>query len=47
MDRRGRSFGEAEVEFAQRSGALECIARLDNEVADGEWHFPFGYYAFY
>lgn len=36
MDRTGRSFGEAEVEFAQKSSALDCVARLDNEVADGK-----------
>lgn len=31
----GRSYGEAEVEFANKSAALDCIAKLDNEVADG------------
>lgn len=35
MDRSGRSFGEAEVEFANKASALECIAKLDNEIADG------------
>ncbi|KAI9320184.1 hypothetical protein BX666DRAFT_1811651, partial [Dichotomocladium elegans] len=35
LDRAGRSLGEAEVEFMHRSAALDCIAKLDNEVADG------------
>ncbi|KAI8143264.1 hypothetical protein BJV82DRAFT_612014 [Fennellomyces sp. T-0311] len=35
VDRTGRSFGEAEVEFVQKQSALECITKLDNEVADG------------
>ncbi|KAI7884587.1 hypothetical protein K492DRAFT_142759 [Lichtheimia hyalospora FSU 10163] len=35
VDRTGRSFGEAEIEFTQKSSALECISKLDNEVADG------------
>ncbi|CDS12865.1 hypothetical protein LRAMOSA05049 [Lichtheimia ramosa] len=35
VDRTGRSFGEAEVEFTQKSAALDCIHKLDNEVADG------------
>ncbi|KAI9011947.1 hypothetical protein CLU79DRAFT_771338 [Phycomyces nitens] len=34
-DRMGRSFGEAEVEFTTKSAALDCIAQMDNEVADG------------
>ncbi|KAF7730441.1 hypothetical protein EC973_002248 [Apophysomyces ossiformis] len=34
-DRAGRSFGEAEVEFANKTAALDCIAKLDNEIADG------------
>lgn len=36
VDRTGRSFGEAEIEFTQKSAALECINKLDNEVADGK-----------
>ncbi|KAI8340569.1 hypothetical protein BC941DRAFT_370878 [Chlamydoabsidia padenii] len=35
-DRRGRSVGEAEVEFASKASALDCIAKLDNESADGQ-----------
>ncbi|KAI7868714.1 hypothetical protein BDF14DRAFT_1790031 [Spinellus fusiger] len=34
-DRAGRSYGEAEVEFTAKSSALDCIAQMDNEVADG------------
>ncbi|OBZ84826.1 hypothetical protein A0J61_07134 [Choanephora cucurbitarum] len=36
-DRMGRSFGEAEVEFSSKSAALDCIARLDNQMADGNF----------
>lgn len=36
-DRIGRSYGEAEVEFATKAAALDCIAKLDNEVADGKY----------
>lgn len=35
-NREGRSFGEAEVEFSTKSAALDCIARLDNQLADGK-----------
>ncbi|KAI8098602.1 uncharacterized protein BX664DRAFT_3263 [Halteromyces radiatus] len=35
-DRNGRSVGEAEVEFASKASALDCIAKLDNEEADGQ-----------
>ncbi|CAO3577771.1 unnamed protein product [Absidia cylindrospora] len=35
-DRTGRSVGEAEVEFATKVSALDCIAKLDNEAADGQ-----------
>ncbi|ORZ25405.1 hypothetical protein BCR42DRAFT_485578 [Absidia repens] len=35
-DRMGRSVGEAEVEFATKASALDCIAKLDNEAADGQ-----------
>ncbi|KAI9268983.1 hypothetical protein BDA99DRAFT_570202 [Phascolomyces articulosus] len=35
VDQMGRSFGEAEVEFVQKQAALDCINKLDNEVADG------------
>ncbi|KAI9488613.1 hypothetical protein BDB00DRAFT_847588 [Zychaea mexicana] len=35
VDQTGRSFGEAEVEFVQKQSALDCINKLDNEVADG------------
>jgi RNA recognition motif-containing protein len=35
-DRTGRSVGEAEVEFATKVAALDCIAKLDNESADGK-----------
>ncbi|KAI7883757.1 hypothetical protein K492DRAFT_143530 [Lichtheimia hyalospora FSU 10163] len=35
LDASGRSFGEAEVEFASKAAALECIRKLDNEIADG------------
>lgn len=35
LDASGRSFGEAEVEFATKAAALECIRKLDNEIADG------------
>lgn len=34
-DRQGRSFGEAEIEFSTKSAALDCIAQLDNQMADG------------
>ncbi|KAI8355551.1 hypothetical protein BD560DRAFT_449503 [Blakeslea trispora] len=36
-DRMGRSFGEAEVEFSSKNAALDCIARLDNQMADGKF----------
>ncbi|RCH77685.1 hypothetical protein CU098_004791, partial [Rhizopus stolonifer] len=36
-DRAGRSFGEAEVEFSTKGAALDCIARLDNQMADGKF----------
>ena len=39
VDRTGRSFGEAEVEFVQKQSALDCITKLDNEVADGKATF--------
>ncbi|KAI9300414.1 hypothetical protein BJ944DRAFT_209188 [Cunninghamella echinulata] len=35
-DRSGRSIGEAEVEFSTKAAALDCIAKLDNEIADGQ-----------
>ncbi|ORY93884.1 hypothetical protein BCR43DRAFT_526314 [Syncephalastrum racemosum] len=35
VDRNGVSFGEAEVEFALKSSAMDCIRRLDHEIADG------------
>ncbi|KAI8374388.1 uncharacterized protein BYT42DRAFT_518041 [Radiomyces spectabilis] len=35
MDRYGRSYGEAEVEFSNKASALQCITKLDNEIADG------------
>ncbi|ORY96690.1 hypothetical protein BCR43DRAFT_474543 [Syncephalastrum racemosum] len=34
-DRAGRSYGEAEVEFASKASAAECASKLDNEIADG------------
>ncbi|CAO0793721.1 unnamed protein product [Mucor circinelloides] len=34
-DRQGRSFGEAEIEFSSKDAALDCIAALDNQLADG------------
>ncbi|KAK4521678.1 heme binding [Mucor velutinosus] len=34
-DRQGRSFGEAEIEFSSKDAALDCIAALDNKLADG------------
>ena len=36
VDQMGRSFGEAEVEFVHKQSALDCINKLDNEVADGK-----------
>ncbi|KAG0734688.1 hypothetical protein G6F35_011110 [Rhizopus arrhizus] len=33
----GDSFGEAEVEFSSKSAALDCIAKLDNVKADGQY----------
>lgn len=36
-DRSGRSFGEAEIEFSTKSAALDCIAQLDNQMADGRY----------
>ncbi|KAG2219991.1 hypothetical protein INT45_001890 [Circinella minor] len=35
VDQMGRSVGEAEVEFVHKQSALDCINKLDNEVADG------------
>ncbi|KAF1798254.1 hypothetical protein V8B55DRAFT_1395780 [Mucor lusitanicus] len=34
-DRQGRSFGEAEIEFSSKDAALDCIAAMDNQLADG------------
>ncbi|CEP12399.1 hypothetical protein [Parasitella parasitica] len=34
-DRQGRSFGEAEIEFSTKDAALDCIAQMDNQLADG------------
>ncbi|CAO3653958.1 unnamed protein product [Mucor hiemalis] len=31
----GRSYGEAEVEFSTRKAAMDCIAKLDNQMANG------------
>ncbi|CAO3690813.1 unnamed protein product [Rhizopus stolonifer] len=36
-NRMGDSFGEAEVEFSTKSAALDCIAKLDNVKADGQY----------
>ncbi|KAG1463059.1 hypothetical protein G6F56_005373 [Rhizopus delemar] len=36
-NRMGESFGEAEVEFSTKSAALDCIAKLDNVKADGQY----------
>lgn len=36
-DRQGRSFGEAEIEFSSKDAALDCIAALDNQLADGRF----------
>ncbi|KAI9487070.1 MAG: hypothetical protein EXX96DRAFT_551715 [Benjaminiella poitrasii] len=36
-NRAGRSFGEAEVEFSTKSAALDCIAMMDNQLADGRF----------
>ncbi|GAA5795897.1 hypothetical protein HPULCUR_001261 [Helicostylum pulchrum] len=36
-DRQGRSFGEAEIEFSSKTAALDCIAKLDNQMADGHY----------
>ncbi|ORZ09237.1 hypothetical protein BCR42DRAFT_334811 [Absidia repens] len=33
-DPRGRSCGEAEVEYLDRQSALDCIAKFDNEYID-------------
>ncbi|KAI8337283.1 hypothetical protein BC941DRAFT_353261 [Chlamydoabsidia padenii] len=33
-DRLGRSCGEAEVEFLERTSALDCVAKFDNEYVD-------------
>ncbi|KAI8994856.1 hypothetical protein BDB01DRAFT_213147 [Pilobolus umbonatus] len=35
-DRLGNSFGEAEIEFSTKTAALDCIAKLDNALADGQ-----------
>jgi hypothetical protein len=35
-NRAGHSFGEAEVLFDSKAAALECIAKLDNQMADGK-----------
>ncbi|KAI8139370.1 hypothetical protein BJV82DRAFT_626983 [Fennellomyces sp. T-0311] len=35
VDHAGRSFGEAEVEFSSKAAALDCVSKLDNEIADG------------
>ncbi|OAD76727.1 hypothetical protein PHYBLDRAFT_185834 [Phycomyces blakesleeanus NRRL 1555(-)] len=35
LDRSGRSYGEAEIEFAHKSSALDCVAKMDNGIADG------------
>ncbi|KAI9019529.1 hypothetical protein CLU79DRAFT_757674 [Phycomyces nitens] len=35
LDRSGRSHGEAEVEFAHKASALDCVAKMDNGIADG------------
>jgi hypothetical protein len=37
VDRSGRSLGEAEVEFAQKSAAVQAVQQLDGELADGKW----------
>ncbi|KAI8878742.1 hypothetical protein K501DRAFT_287714 [Backusella circina FSU 941] len=34
-DRNGLSYGEAEIKFSTKTAALDCIAKLDNEYADG------------
>ncbi|KAI9314138.1 hypothetical protein BX666DRAFT_1970712 [Dichotomocladium elegans] len=34
-DPSGQSYGEAEVDFSTKQAALECIEKLDNEIADG------------
>ncbi|KAG1196932.1 hypothetical protein G6F35_012897 [Rhizopus arrhizus] len=36
-NRMGESFGEAEVEFSTKSAALNCVAKLDNIKADGQY----------
>ncbi|CAO3630780.1 unnamed protein product [Mucor fragilis] len=36
-DRQGRSFGEAEIEFSSKDAALDCIAAMDNQLADGRF----------
>ncbi|KAI8641565.1 hypothetical protein BD408DRAFT_418026 [Parasitella parasitica] len=33
-DRQGRSFREAEIEFSTKDAALDCIAQMDNRLAD-------------
>ncbi|KAF7727584.1 hypothetical protein EC973_007345 [Apophysomyces ossiformis] len=35
VDRSGHPCGEAEVEFMHSASALECVAKLDREIADG------------
>ncbi|KAI8578080.1 hypothetical protein K450DRAFT_248926 [Umbelopsis ramanniana AG] len=35
VDRSGRSLGEAEVEFAHKSAAVQAVQQLDGELADG------------
>jgi len=37
VDRSGRSLGEAEVEFAHKSAAVQAVQQLDGELADGKW----------
>lgn len=37
VDHSGRSLGEAEVEFAQKSAAVQAVQQLDGELADGKW----------
>jgi hypothetical protein len=35
-DKNGLSYGEAEIKFSTKTAALDCIAKLDNEYADGK-----------
>jgi hypothetical protein len=35
-DKSGLSYGEAEIKFSTKTAALDCIAQLDNEYADGK-----------